>query len=88
MIADLKARQDYEEDPHRFWHQIDREKMIHVVTDGGANPNPGHAGWGAIIRQSGRFTMIWQHFDHATNNTMELRAATQALRHAPEGMAV
>jgi hypothetical protein len=54
LIADLKARQDHEKDPRRFWHRIDREKMIHIVADGGVNPNHGPAGWGAIIRQSGR----------------------------------
>jgi ribonuclease HI len=41
-----------------------------------------------IIRQSGYFTMLWQHFDHETSIRMELRAATEALRYAPEGMTV
>jgi hypothetical protein len=39
-IAGLISRQDYERDEHKFWHQVDQEKMIHVVTDGRANPNP------------------------------------------------
>jgi ribonuclease HI len=47
------------------------------------------ASWmGPVITQNKRFTMLWQHFNHATNNTMELKAATEALRYVPEGMAV
>jgi ribonuclease HI len=87
-IAELMGRYTFEQDPHEPGCQIDHEKMIHVVTDCGANPNPGSAGWGAVIRQSGRFTMMWQYFDHATSNTMELRAATEALRYVPANMAV
>jgi ribonuclease HI len=32
--------------------------------------------------------MLRQHFDHATNSTMELRAATEALRYVRAGMVV
>jgi ribonuclease HI len=80
------ARQEFVENVQWFWQQIERDKMIHVITDGGPNPNPGSAGWGAVITQSGRFTTIWHHFDHASNTTMELRAAAEALRFIPAGM--
>jgi hypothetical protein len=43
-IAELMTRQTFEENAHKFWQQIERDKMIHVITDGGANPNPGKAG--------------------------------------------
>jgi hypothetical protein len=33
--------------------QIEKDKLVHVVTDGGANPNPGPADWSAIFRQNG-----------------------------------
>jgi ribonuclease HI len=33
---------------------LDRNKMVHIITDGGARPNPGAAGWGVLMRQSGR----------------------------------
>jgi ribonuclease HI len=32
--------------------------------------------------------MLWQIFDRPTNNTMELMAATEALRYVPDGMVV
>jgi hypothetical protein len=40
-IAELSSRKDYQMDAHKFWHQIDPEKMVHAVTDGGTNPNSG-----------------------------------------------
>jgi ribonuclease HI len=83
-----RVGEEYVQDAHRFWRIIDQEKMVHVVTDGGANPNPGSAGWGAMFRQNKRFTMMWKHFDHATNNTMELREAAEALKYHPAGMNV
>jgi ribonuclease HI len=64
---------------------IDASKMIYGVTDGVARPNPGTAGWGVIIRQNKAFTMIWKHFQKATNNTMELRAVTEALASSRPG---
>jgi ribonuclease HI len=53
--------------------------MVHVVTGGGANQNPGPAGWGALIRQNGAFTWMSGHYDMASNNTMELQAVVEAL---------
>jgi ribonuclease HI len=83
-----RTGEEYVRDSHRFWRGIDQEKMIHVVIDGWANSNPGAAGWGSLFRQSRHFTMQWKHFDHATNNTMELRAAAEALKYLPVDMNV
>jgi hypothetical protein len=58
-------------------------KYVHVITDGGASPNPGSAGWGAIIQQNGKFAWNFGHCSHATNNAMELCAVIEALRNLP-----
>jgi hypothetical protein len=58
----------------QFMDMIERHKMTHVATDGGARPNPGSAGWGALIRQNSRCTYNWGHYDTATSNAMELMA--------------
>jgi hypothetical protein len=63
----------------QFAPGVDKEKFVHVVTDGGARPNPGNAGWGAILRQSGHFSWTFGHCSRATNNAMELRAVIEAL---------
>jgi ribonuclease HI len=60
--------------------------MIHIITDGGARSNPGAAVWGALIRQSGRYTQNWGHWDMASNNAMELMAVVEALRIIPDQM--
>jgi ribonuclease HI len=60
--------------------------MIHVATDGGTKPNPGSAGWGALIRQNGCCTYNGEHYDHPTNNLMELMAVIEAMRIIPEQM--
>jgi hypothetical protein len=36
--------------------QIEHDKMIHVVTDGGARPNPGKPGRGALLRKNNKVT--------------------------------
>jgi hypothetical protein len=38
-----------------FEKQLDPTKMVHVA-DGGARPNAGAAGWGALIGQNGKCT--------------------------------
>jgi ribonuclease HI len=43
---------------------------------------------GALFRQGKRFTMMWKRFRNATNNTMELRAAAEAVKYLPAGMNV
>jgi ribonuclease HI len=72
----------------QFRAQLVHDKMVHMATDSGAEPNPVAAGWGALIRQNGKVTWFWGHYDHATNNAMELRAVTEMLTVLPEGMYV
>jgi ribonuclease HI len=67
---------------------LTRDMYVHVITDGGASPNPGSAGWGAIIRQKGKFAWNFGHCSRATNIAMELRAVFEALRNLPEDMHV
>jgi ribonuclease HI len=64
------------------------DKMVHIATDGGARPDPGAAGWGALIRQNGRCTWNCGHWDLASNNAMELTAVIEALSALPEQMHV
>jgi hypothetical protein len=81
-----------EEEPFMFWDQFkaqsETDMMIHVVTIGGARANPGNARWGALIRQNKKCMWFWGHYEHATNNAMELRAVIEALSLLPEGMVV
>jgi ribonuclease HI len=72
----------------RFGQELERDKMVHVVTDGGARPNPRAAGWGVLMRQSGKYAVNWGHWDMATNNAMEVLAVTEALANIPDGMHV
>jgi ribonuclease HI len=71
-----------------FGQNLERDKMVHIVTDGGARPNPGAAGWGVLMRQSGKFAINWGHWDMATNNAMEILAVVEALANIPDGMHV
>jgi ribonuclease HI len=64
------------------------DKVVHVITDRSANPNPGPDGWGAVIRQNGPCTFDFGHYDLARNNTMEIRAVVEASRVLAEGMHV
>lgn len=53
---------------------------ITIYTDGGANPNPGPGGWGAIlIDEKGREKELSGGADDTTNNQMELTAVIEAL---------
>jgi hypothetical protein len=67
-----------------FSATLEKDKTIHIIMDGGARPNPGAAGWGALIRQSGRYAQNSGHWDMASNNAMELLAVTEALRIIPD----
>jgi ribonuclease HI len=77
-------------EPYMYWEafeaKIVRDKMIHVVTDGGARSNPGNAGWGAIVRQNKRRTSFFGDYEHAKNNAMGLRAVIRASRTLPKRM--
>lgn len=52
-----------------------------IYTDGGAKPNPGPGGWGALLIADNDYTKELSGADPATtNNRMELTAAIEALR--------
>jgi ribonuclease HI len=84
--------QQSEKETHLMWGDIpavlEHDKYVHMIIDGGAKPNPASAGWGAIIRQNGKFAWSFDRCSRATNNAMELRAVIEALRHLPDDMHV
>jgi len=55
--------------------------QVHIYTDGGADPNPGQGGGGAVLLHpgSGKVREISGGEDGTTNNRMELTAAIRAL---------
>lgn len=55
------------------------EPTVTIYTDGGADPNPGYGGWGAILRYGGHEKELKGHAFDTTNNRMELQAAIEAL---------
>jgi ribonuclease HI len=69
-----------------FPTKVEVDKFVHVITDGGARPNPGSAALGAILRQNGRFAVNFGHGSRALNNAMELRAVIQALSILPNDL--
>jgi hypothetical protein len=70
----------------QFFDRLAPERMVHVVTDGGADPNPSHTGWSALIKKNEVFTWMSEHYVEAPSDTMELQAAVEALRILPHGM--
>jgi ribonuclease HI len=54
---------------------------VRIYTDGGADPNPGPGGWGAVLEHpaSGRTEELRGGEPRTTNNRMELTAAIRAL---------
>jgi hypothetical protein len=76
------------QDAKQFFDQIDTEKMITMTTDGGANPNPGPAGWGVLVRQNGKFLCLWKAYPRASNNVMEISAVIAGLNYLPANMIV
>lgn len=60
-----------------------------VFTDGGASPNPGPGGWGAVYVVAGE--IVAERFGHdgdTTNNRMELTALIEGAALVPEGTSV
>ena len=53
--------------------------LVEIWTDGGAKPNPGPGGWGAILRFRGVERELSGGERATTNNRMELTAAAEAL---------
>jgi ribonuclease HI len=83
----VKKGEPSENDAQAFWWTIETDKMIHVVTNGGANQNPARlARRGPILRHNSAFTVMWKQVDHAGTDTMELRAVAEALLYLPAGM--
>lgn len=59
-----------------------------VFTDGGASPNPGPGGWGAVYVEEGRIVeQAHGHDPDTTNNRMELTALIRGIELVPEGRA-
>jgi len=57
-----------------------------VFTDGGASPNPGPGGWGAVYVVDDEIVAeAYGHEEHTTNNRMELTALLHALELVPPG---
>jgi ribonuclease HI len=54
-------------------------ELVQIWTDGGAKPNPGPGGWGAILRFRGVERELSGGEPATTNNRMELTAAAEAL---------
>ncbi len=54
---------------------------VTIYTDGGADPNPGPGGWGAVLidRKTGQVKEFFGSEDETTNNRMELCAGIRAL---------
>ena len=55
------------------------DTLVEVWTDGGARPNPGPGGWGAVLRYGGVERELSGADPATTNNRMELTAACAAL---------
>lgn len=58
------------------------ERVV-VYTDGGASPNPGPGGWGALVLFGGKELELCGGEGDTTNNRMELLAAVKALEAVP-----
>ena len=52
---------------------------VEALTDGACSGNPGHGGWGAILRYGGHEKELSGAAERTTNNRMELMAAIAAL---------
>ncbi len=55
------------------------ETLVEAWTDGGAKPNPGPGGWGAVLRYGSAERELSGAEPATTNNRMELTAACAAL---------
>ncbi len=55
------------------------ETLVEAWTDGGAKPNPGPGGWGAVLRYGAAERELSGAEPATTNNRMELTAACAAL---------
>jgi ribonuclease HI len=84
-IAELSARWETQDtDVGTFTSQLQLDKMATLTTDGGARPNPGAAGWSAVVRENGHFICLWKHYDRASNNVVELCGVIAGLTFLPQ----
>lgn len=76
--------------PDRSSSRPSRAVRFRVYTDGGADPNPGPGGWGAVVidETGGERVELSGGEARSTNNRMELTAAIRALESVPEGETV
>lgn len=59
-----------------------------IYTDGACSGNPGPGGWGALIKMGNDQVEISGSEQETTNQRMELKAAVEALKRTPAGVAV
>ena len=57
--------------------------MVEIYTDGACSGNPGPGGWGAIVIDDGRKSVLRGGGDPTTNNRMEMIAVIEGLRSVP-----
>ncbi len=60
-------------------HETEELKAVTIFTDGGADPNPGHGGFGVVLRSGNRVRELSGGYDRTTNNRMELMAVIAGL---------
>jgi ribonuclease HI len=60
--------------------------MCKAFTDGSSRGNPGPGGWGVVLVSGDTVREFGGREEKTTNNRMELRAALEAIRHAPHDM--
>lgn len=75
--------------PAEVLERYDDGPQTGVFTDGGASPNPGPGGWGAVYVVDG--DIIAEDHGHdpeTTNNRMELTAVARGIELVPEGTEV
>jgi len=54
--------------------------QVELFTDGACSGNPGHGGWGLILRWKGEEKEVFGGVPDTTNNRMELQAVIEGLR--------
>jgi len=59
--------------------QDDTQKQIELYTDGAAEPNPGPAGYGVVLKCGQHYKELSEGFEISTNNRMELLAVIVGL---------
>ena len=55
------------------------KKHVEIYTDGACSGNPGHGGWGVVLRYGEREKELSGGEDQTTNNRMELTAVIKGL---------